>query len=724
MQSRPQKTAALKNTIELLPAFEFYRTLFRHSDDAVLIVDLSGNITYASPSASAMLEYDNPEALYRAKALPLTPSEYHDDILSRIKQTFASGFHPPFTHEIFTRGRIRFKAESSISLLRDCSGIPAGFVIIARKLLPGEEKPCTPLKGPSHYKSITENISAPCILVDEGDTIFAANNEFAGLTAFSATDLQGRHLSELFNEKEFQQRVLNTHPEEENPASQPFRCQTTLRDKHGCVKPVIASVFCNNDIRRKIVSILDLATVSEKNSLLSDRVRERDTIFEAIGQPAVILDPSFTILDGNKKTAELLGIPIEKLRGQKCYTVFHGTKEAPKGCPLVSAVKSHHFSSNEMKIQMLNGYYLVSCTPVCDSFDNILKIIHIATDVSEWHNTAQALKLSEKRYKTMFENTGTAMCIVSQNGDICTCNHTFLQLTNLDQSDIDHVVNICNLLHTYGQTEKPDPQQKPRKRRFPYAANIEAVLETPHNGTRYLFATTSKIPNTKQFIVSLTDITPLREAEQKIAAQLNEKELLLKEIHHRVKNNLQVISSLLRLQSRRLPEKEIRDVFTDSQARIHSMALVHEELYKSDDLSSIDFKVYVTNLIHYLFRSMNVAPGTTDIQILADNIRLNIDQIITCGLIVNELLTNSLKYAFPPSFTGPRILRLEFSLEKDSMYRLMLSDNGVGIPEHINIDNSDSLGLRLINMLACDQLEGSMHATLKNGTSFTIQFPK
>lgn len=208
--------------------------------------------------------------------------------------------------------------------------------------------------------------------------------------------------------------------------------------------------------------------------------------------------------------------------------------------------------------------------------------------------------------------------------------------------------------------------------------------------------------------------------EDQLKKSLNEKELLLKEIHHRVKNNMQIISSLLNLQSGYLKDKEAVEALKESQARIVSMAMIHENLYRSDNLTGINFENYINHLIRNLFHTYNVSMEKIKFNIIAPDVFLNIDTAIPCGLIINELVTNSIKHAFPGGTSGE--ITIEMEQDQDD-YHLKISDNGVGLPPDLDINKSSTLGLLLVNSLV-GQLEGSMEVDREQGTTYHIVFKK
>ncbi|HEX2694810.1 MAG TPA: histidine kinase dimerization/phosphoacceptor domain -containing protein [Acidobacteriota bacterium] len=202
-------------------------------------------------------------------------------------------------------------------------------------------------------------------------------------------------------------------------------------------------------------------------------------------------------------------------------------------------------------------------------------------------------------------------------------------------------------------------------------------------------------------------------------SSLQEKEVLLKEIHHRVKNNMQVISSLLSLQSRHLDDPKAIGMFKDSQHRIRSMALVHEKLYQSKDLSKIDFGQYLQNLVVYLVPSYQVDSGRVQLKIDVGDAALGINSAIPCSLIVNELVTNALKHAFPGGRKGE--VRVNLRRGADGRSTLTVGDNGVGWPRGADFRKTDTLGMQLVTMLV-DQLDGAIELVRKSGTAFRISF--
>lgn len=216
------------------------------------------------------------------------------------------------------------------------------------------------------------------------------------------------------------------------------------------------------------------------------------------------------------------------------------------------------------------------------------------------------------------------------------------------------------------------------------------------------------------------EIVERTKAEALATQSLKDKEVLLREIHHRVKNNLQIVSSLLDLQTKYIKDTEMLAMFKDSQNRLKTMALLHEKLYQSDNMAEIDFAKYLTNLIDHLYWSYCIDTSRISMETDIDKATIGLDTAVPCGLIINELVSNSLKHAFKGGGGG----RLYVSLHKldKGRFKLTVSDTGAGLPDGIDLKNAKTLGLRLVNALVVEQLDGTLEFDSNNGTSFRIFF--
>lgn len=216
------------------------------------------------------------------------------------------------------------------------------------------------------------------------------------------------------------------------------------------------------------------------------------------------------------------------------------------------------------------------------------------------------------------------------------------------------------------------------------------------------------------------EITERKRAEEQLKVSLEEKEVLLHEVNHRVKNNMQVLSSMLNLQENYVKDKQTLEILKDIRTRVRTMGLVHEKLYQSQDLAKINFAEYISDLTVSLFRAYNINANAVRLNFaLDDDILFDIKTAIPCGLILNELVSNSLKHAFPKDKEGE--VHIELTKDDDSNVTLIVSNNGVDFPEDLDFRNTESLGLQLVNILT-QQLNGTIELDKSGGTAFKITF--
>ena len=344
------------------------------------------------------------------------------------------------------------------------------------------------------------------------------------------------------------------------------------------------------------------------------------------------------------------------------------------------------------------------------------------------HEQAEvALWESEEKYRALAENAMDGIYIINPDG-FEYVNPAFEKIFGYKAQEVCHKdFNFFDLIYPEDRkliAEREEARKKGKKLPPLY---LFRVL-TKGGKIKHVEVNTISLPGKKVRILGiLRDITERMQAEKQLKASLREKEVLLKEIHHRVKNNMQVISSLLNLQSSRVKDKNIYEMFKKSRDRIRSMALIHEKLYQSKDFARIDLSRYIQSLAVHLFHSYSIDSNVVKLKTEMEDIFLDINTAIPCGLIISELISNSLKHAFPELSSRKtkrkpmgEILISIHSDEKD-LITLIVGDNGVGLHKGFDIRNTKTLGLQLVNDLV-EQLEGSIKLQKKRGTLFKITF--
>ncbi len=348
-----------------------------------------------------------------------------------------------------------------------------------------------------------------------------------------------------------------------------------------------------------------------------------------------------------------------------------------------------------------------------------LAVLGTLLDITERMRSEKALRESEERFRTAFRTSPDAMCINTyKTGEFIEINDGFLNLTGYKMEEV-----IGKSIFDLGiwQDDKDRQRLVDGMKATGQVSSMETGFRLKDgNVIPCLYSAKSFSLEDETYILSIvSDITDLKSAEDKIKASLLEKEILLKEIHHRVKNNLQVISGLLNLQSHYINEEGAREIYRESQNRIITMALIHEELYQREDLSSIDFADFLQTLSDNLLSSYGMDKRRISIELDIKDAELIIDTAIPCGLIINELVSNSLKHAFPGKNKGEISVKLHSTGNKG--YSLKVSDNGTGFPKGVNFRQTKSLGLQLVTVLV-DQLGGTIKMVKRKGTTFYITF--
>ena len=353
-----------------------------------------------------------------------------------------------------------------------------------------------------------------------------------------------------------------------------------------------------------------------------------------------------------------------------------------------------------------------------DEDGNFKQTHFIFQDITKQLKVEKALKESENYYKAIFENRGAATIIIEEDDTISLMNSAFEKLCGYSKDEVQGKMawyqfvsdKDLDFMKKYRSLRLEDSNSVPKSYEFEFIDRDDNL--------KNILITVSMIPGTKKSLMSLMNITKLKDTENELKNSLKEKDLLLQEVHHRVKNNMQIISSLLNLQSSYIEDETVRTLFQESQNRIRSMAMVHEKLYKSNNVSKIDFKQYMSDLVDSLSYNHRINPD--NVKKKMEPVLFDVETAIPCGLIVNELVTNTFKHAFPDGNVGE--ITVELFKEGDTVF-IKVSDSGIGFPEDIDFKNTKSLGLKLVNSLVM-QLDGEIQLDTTNGTTFTVSFTR
>ncbi len=484
------------------------------------------------------------------------------------------------------------------------------------------------------------------------------------------------------------------------------------------------------DEKGKIVGLVGVShdiTSRKKteDALKTSQERYRDLV-EKAGIAILIDDKEGNFQYVNERYARLFGYSEEEMRKKSIRDVvfpddldmvmqYHKNRVQGKKAP-----SRYAFRGIKKDGSMI---YLEIDAKAIKKGKNIIGTRCYIWDVTARKQAEEALKQTEEKYKTIAENIQVGIYRTSSGDDgrFIEANPAIARMFGYKNKKEFLNVDVSKLYHD--QEGRKKFQKKMLRDGF---VKDEEVLLKKKDGIPFLGSICAVAVKDERGKISyfdgiVEDITERKKAEELLKISLVEKEVLLREIHHRVKNNLQIISSLLNLQSRHVEDELALDMFQESRNRVRSMALVHEKLYRSDDLAKVNFCEYIRSLGRQLIISYGSNSTAIDLDVSGKNVFLDINTSIPCGLIINELISNSLKHAFSGREKGK--IWVVLRSEKNGRYKLEVSDDGVGLPKNLDVTKTDTLGLQLVTMLV-EQLQGTLSIDNKEGTSVEIVFEK
>jgi|GEM_PF-1190392 len=474
---------------------------------------------------------------------------------------------------------------------------------------------------------------------------------------------------------------------------------------------------------RKLKISIEVALYKKKmeNKLKRSQDYYYQTIFENTGAATIIVEENNLISLVNMEFSSLTGYPKEEIEGKMMWTEFFAPED-------IGQMEENHrlrridpdYAPRNYEVRLVAiddtiKYVYLTVTMLPGTRKSMVSIL----DMTELRRSKKVIEESREKFKSIFENAAEAIILFDCQGNIIESNdkieeifgfkkeeimeHNFMSIVAMMEMDYEEARIVFNHLISGNRLKQ-----------------VEWAVKNK-NGKEVIFRVRPSIIKNENSIngilLIMEDITELKKVENSLKHSLEEKEILLREIHHRVKNNLQIISSLLSLQRIQVEDKQTADILWECQGRVRTMAMIHENLYQSQDIGFINFSNYVEKLLYDIFNSYRVDKGSINLNTLIQSVEMGIETAMPCGLVINELATNSIKHAFPD---GNGTIKVELKSDGKS-YVLTFADDGIGLPQNMNPQKSKKLGLMVVKTLV-NQLNGAMEIDRTNGTKFTIKF--
>ncbi len=598
---------------------------------------------------------------------------------------------------------------------------------VAISLLSGEVN-----KEKARYEAIFSTSQAGILLLEHpGLIISEVNSRLERMLAYRPGELQGTHLARIWKDANEMEAFFSAIGDVQSATD----VETRFVKKNGDEIVVLLSV--GSGYGKSVV--LTVSDITARKIAEKEREQERlrsQTYLNTAGVMLFVVRADHIIALANRRAAEVLGKNESMITGSNWFSTFLPEEirdNERHRFNLILSGKPTSDDSFEYPVLTPKGERLIAghFTVLRDENGLVTSVLYSADDVTEARRMQEEIRLSEANYRTLFEVGGAATAILTRGGVLTLINTRYERLSGYTKAEVENRMNWRDFIPAntgrsgkIGETEASDMQWPPEidAGRMPAMQSREyEIAFLVRDGTyRDVICWTSPIPGTDRYLASILDITSRKEAEDELRRSLQEKEVLLKEVHHRVKNNMQVISSLISLQSERITDPESLERLRESQNRIKSMALVHESLYQSENLASIDPAGYLRNLTSEVISSYSLETAiTVDFTITVH--AMDLDTALPCGLIINEIVSNSLKHGFKGRKEGKITIGLD---ETDDEYILSARDDGCGLPADFDVTSLDSLGIKLINVLT-RQMRGTIEIeTGGPGSSFTFHIPR
>ncbi|MGA1868880.1 MAG: PAS domain S-box protein [bacterium] len=714
---------------------QWLSTTLRSIGDGVIVTDERGRIKFMNPVAEALTGWGSSKAHHKHlwdifKIINEYTGEPADDpVTQALTKGVVSGMD---NHTVLiTKEGNKIPITDSGSPIKDEKGLIRGAVLIFHDVTEQRKMRDRLQRALSDFRQIF-NTSVPMCVISKEYTMLQINDTFAAYFQMEKDTTIGSVCSAIWqgplcNTSQCPMRIIlegqkryDYEVDKELPNGEKISCIVTAVPYLGPDGEIIGIIESFTDITARKKAEEKIRISEERYRELFNNMSSGVAVYEAVND-----GDDFIFKDLNRASEHIDKINKSDLLGKSVVDVFPGVKDFG-----LFKVFQRVWRTGNSENHPISLYKDDRIAGWRENYVYKLpsgEVVAVYDDVTRRKQIEENLRISQERVQLAIEGTNQGLWDYNVATDELYFDPSWQRMLGFSKPHEIHgdYALWVKRIHPEDRQRVEDLFNSIRKGDTPYF-EVEYRLKTIHKQWIWVLSRGKVIERNKngaplRIVCTNIDITFRKHTENQIKQSLKEKEVLLKEIHHRVKNNMQVISSMLNLHSQYIQNKEVEELFKDSQSRVRSMALVHEKLYESENLDKINFSHYSRDLLSYLFQTYKERSTSIQLTIDMKNIFLDINSAIPCGIIINELVSNSLKHAFPNRNKGEIYLTLYHG--RDNNLILIVRDNGTGFSGEIDLNHPDSLGLVLVQCLT-HQLNGKIELSCHKGTEFKITFPR
>lgn len=719
-----------KTQRKLLEAESFSRNIIDSSLDFIIAFDNDGNVQEFNMAAQELFSYNFKDVLKKKDRDFFHTKKSFEKLKRELNRK--SSFQNELT--FIKSDGTKFLGLFSASEIVDDKLKKSGYMMVGRDVTHIRKAENRLKESEKLYRDLFENSSDLIQSIDVKGNFNYVNKAWLQTLGYKESEIKNLNIRDIISSEsnyfDVEDYVDSLFNEKQNPIR-----VIVYKAKDGNELILEGNASINYEKEKAVSSrsiFRNITDVRKARDKIQNQAAKLNSIFNSSSHIFWTIDKRLCLTGFNKNFAESIyrnygvypelnadfTVPKKQFAGDDRHQFWNiKYKEAFEGSMI-------HFETESKDLEGRKIYREVFLNPIISSSGEINEIAGIAHDITDKKLAEESFLEQSAKINSIFESAANMVIFtLNKELEVSSFNRNLAKVLLLNYGLTIEIGSSVQLQGLESFTDDIARVDKVMSDAFKgKTQHLEIKLTNTRGGENwyeiFLNPVYMEYKKINEISCIAFEITHRKETEDKLLSSLKDKEVLLKEVHHRVKNNLQVISSILSLQTSYVRDKKTLGILQESQNRIKSMSFIHESLYQNEDFTSIKISEYITTLTQNLLYSYRMKGENTTLETSFDDVYLNIDQAIPCGLIINELVSNALKYAFKEREDGMILIDVKLNGNKIS---LIVSDNGIGLPSSIDLELSDTLGFQLVHALV-DQLDANIHVTREEGTKYLITF--